>query len=104
MHKTFTKKDIVDALYTETNKDREEVKKLFEATLSMFLRILSEGNNIEIRNFGVFEVRKRKKKLGRNPNKPDQEFIIPEQAIVKFKPSKELKAKLKMLDLTVVEK
>jgi len=54
---------------------------------------------VELRNFGVLEVQVRKARVGRNPNKPETEVIIPQRAVVKFKSGKILKAKLKKLDL-----
>ncbi|MBR7137479.1 MAG: HU family DNA-binding protein, partial [Clostridia bacterium] len=46
---------------------------------------------IELRNFGVFEIKVRKSRKGRNPNKPKNEVVIPERAVVKFRAGKELK-------------
>ena len=49
---------------------------------------MAEGNNVELRNFGVFEVRLTKARVGRNPNKPETDVVIPARATVKFKPGK----------------
>ena len=68
------------------------------------LRVLVKGRNVELRNFGVFEVQIRKPRVGRNPTKPADDVVIPKRAIVKFKAGKELKAALKKLDLSIVEK
>jgi DNA-binding protein HU-beta/integration host factor subunit alpha len=69
-------------------------------TLDIVMRALSEGRNVELRNFGVLEVQRRKSRIGRNPNKPDAEVVIPERAVVKFKSGKILKQMLKKLDIT----
>jgi nucleoid DNA-binding protein len=58
---------------------------------------------VELRNFGVLEVQVRKARVGRNPNKPETEVIIPQRAVVKFKSGKILKAKLKKLDLGTLQ-
>jgi nucleoid DNA-binding protein len=47
---------------------------------------------VELRNFGVFEVKIRKARVGRNPNSPEKDVPIPERAVVKFKPGKEMRA------------
>ncbi len=52
---------------------------------------LAKGENVELRNFGVFEVRERKQRIGRNPNKPEQVVTIPSRRVVKFKPGKVMK-------------
>ena len=46
------------------------------------------GMNVELRNFGVFEVQIRKSRVGRNPNKPETDVMIPRRAVVKFKAEK----------------
>jgi hypothetical protein len=47
----------------------------------------------------VFEVQVRKARIGRNPNKPETDVVIPTRAVVKFKSGKVLKAQIKQLDL-----
>ena len=54
---------------------------------------------MELRNFGVFEVQVRKSRIGRNPNKPETDVVIPTRAVIKFKAGKELKEKLTGLDI-----
>jgi len=69
-------------------------------TLDIIQKALADGRNVELRNFGVLEVQKRKARIGRNPNKPEAEVVIPERAVVKFKSGKILKQLLKKLDIT----
>jgi DNA-binding protein HU-beta/integration host factor subunit alpha len=52
---------------------------------------------VELRNFGVFEVRTRKARVGRNPNNPTQTVQIPPRAVVKFKPGKIMSARVERL-------
>jgi len=56
-----------------------------------------------LRNFGVLEVQIRKQRIGRNPNKPEAEVIIPQRAVVKFKSGKILKQQLKGLNLSQLQ-
>jgi nucleoid DNA-binding protein len=79
----MTKRDLVVKISEETGVIQQDVDHIVEA--------LAQGENIEFRNFGVFEVRTRKQRIGRNPNKPEQTVTIPERKVVKFKPGKVMK-------------
>jgi nucleoid DNA-binding protein len=68
-------------------------------SLDIVMDALAAGRNVELRNFGVLEVQVRKARVGRNPNKPETEVVIPERAVVKFKSGKILKQKIKALSL-----
>jgi len=65
-----------------------DVYKVIQNTLDYITESLARGENVELRNFGVFEVRERKQRVGRNPNKPEQVVTIPSRKVVKFKPGK----------------
>lgn len=95
----LTKRDIVLDIYQKTNYPQKEVKEVVQLTLDAIGKALSCGQNVELRNFGVFEIQVRKSRIGRNPNKPEKDVIIPTRAVVKFKAGKELKANLKDLEL-----
>ncbi len=94
MPNNFTKRDIVLGIYQKTSYPQKEVKEVVQLTLDAIAHALSCGQNVELRNFGVFEIQVRKARIGRNPNKPETDVIIPTRAVVKFKPGKELKAHL----------
>jgi len=106
----LTKREIVQQIYKEKKECQNgeilqnDVKDIVHRTLDILLESLSQGRNVELRNFGVLEVQVRKPRVGRNPTKPDRDVVIPKRAIVKFKAGKELKAALKKLDLGLVEK
>ena len=87
-------KTYVDGLYSKVRRRWKE-----RVTDGPFMRALAEGRNVELRNFGVLEVQRRKSRIGRNPNKPEAEVVIPERAVVKFKSGKILKQMLKKLDI-----
>ncbi len=99
MPDNLTKRDIVLDIYQRTSYPQKEVKEVVQHTLDVIARSLSSGQNVELRNFGVFEIQVRKARVGRNPNKPETDVIIPTRAVVKFKVGKELKANLKELNL-----
>jgi len=52
------------------------------------------GVRLQDRNFGVFEVKVRKARVGRNPNKPETDVPIPARSMVKFKAGKEMRAEV----------
>ncbi len=99
MSSNLTKRDIVLSIYEETGYPQKEVRDVVQLTLDAIARALEEGRNVELRNFGVFEIQVRKSRVGRNPNRPEKEVVIPRRAVIKFKAGKDLRAKLKELDL-----
>lgn len=99
MASNLTKRDIVLEIYEKTNFPQKEVRETVQLTLDAIADALAEGRNVELRNFGVFEVQIRKSRIGRNPKKPQTDVVIPTRAVIKFKAGKELKARLKELDV-----
>jgi len=94
MPDNLIKRDIVLDIYQKTNYQQSEVKEVVQLTLDAIAHALSSGQNIQLRNFGVFDIQVRKARIGRNPNKPEIEVLIPTRTGVKFKPGKELKTHL----------
>lgn len=99
MEGNLTKRDIVLDIYEKTNFAQKEVRETVQLTLDAIASALAQGRNVELRNFGVFEVQVRKSRVGRNPHKPETDVLIPTRAVIKFKAGKELKADLKKIDL-----
>ncbi|HMP90601.1 MAG TPA: HU family DNA-binding protein [Kiritimatiellia bacterium] len=87
----MTKRDLVVRISEETGLIQQDVYTVIQKTLDYIVEGLTKGETIEFRNFGVFEVRTRKQRIGRNPNKPVQVVTIPERKVVKFKPGKIMK-------------
>jgi len=69
---------------------QNEVSNVVQTTLDTITDCLAEGQRLEIRNFGVFEVKKRDGRIGRNP-RTGQEVSILEKRVATFKPGKALK-------------
>ena len=90
-HKRTTKRDLVMRISDETGLIQQDVQDVIQKTLDYITESLARGENVEFRNFGVFEVCERKQRIGRNPNKPDQVVTIPTRKVVKFKPGKIMK-------------
>jgi len=89
---TITKREIVSDLSDQTGLTQSDVSLIIESFIELVSKRLSEGNDVTFRTFGTFEVRVAKAKIGRNPNKPDAQVLIPDRCVVRFKPGRELKA------------
>ena len=90
----LTKRQIVLDIFAEGNHKQNTVREIVQATLDAIQTALANGQNIELRNFGVFENQIRESRIGRNPNAPEVDIVIPRQRVVKFKPGKKLKSSL----------
>ncbi len=88
--KTMTKKDLVNLISNKLGFTQTDIAKTIESALEIIVEELAKGNRWEIRNFGVFEVKRRAPRKGRNP-KTKEEVAVPERYVVTFKPGKELK-------------
>ena len=97
------KRQIVQSIYENNNYKQEDVRQIVQQTLDIVRDALIAGRNIELRKFGVFEIQVRKARVGRNPNRPETDVVIPRRAVVKFKAGKELKEGLTDLDLDAIE-
>ncbi len=87
----MTKRDLVVRISQETELIQEQVLEVIQRTLDHISAAVAAGTTVELRNFGVFEVKIRKARVGRNPNQPDHDVPIPARAVVKFKPGKEMR-------------
>ena len=100
----MTKRDLVMRISSETGLVQQDVLKVVQKTLDYISDAVTSGKKVELRNFGVFEVKIRKARIGRNPNAPETDVPIPARAVVKFKPGKEMReAVLKQTPNTPVQ-
>ena len=81
----LTKKDLVLVVAKDTGITQVDVKRVIQRTLDHLIEGLKEGKTVELRNFGVFKVRQRAPRRGRNP-KTGQEVPVPPKRVVVFKP------------------
>jgi nucleoid DNA-binding protein len=91
---TLTKRDIVVRISEETGLIQSQVFEVVQKTLDQIAESLAKGDKVELRNFGVFDVKIRKARVGRNPNRPETDVPIPARATVKFKAGKEMRAEV----------
>ena len=89
---TLTKRDLVIRISDETGLGQQQVFDVVQKTLDQIAESLAKGDKVELRNFGVFEVKTRKARVGRNPNAPETDVPIPARSVVKFKAGKEMAA------------
>jgi nucleoid DNA-binding protein len=92
----LTKRDLVVRISNETGLVQQDVFSVVQKTLDYVTDALAEGQNVELRNFGVFEVKLTKSRVGRNPNKPEYDVVIPARATVKFKAGKVMRQRVLM--------
>ena len=88
------KRDIVLKISQDTQVKQVVVKEVVQRTFDAIYEALRSGKRIELRNFGVFQVKKRKKRIGRNP-KTGEVIPVPERRTVVFKPGLEMKKNIK---------
>ncbi|NUN93839.1 MAG: integration host factor subunit beta [Verrucomicrobiae bacterium] len=88
----MTKRDLVVRISNDTAMVQQDVLTIVQRCLDLLVESLAQGETVELRNFGVFEVKIRKARVGRNPNAPATDIRIPPRAVVKFKPGKHLRA------------
>lgn len=89
----MTKRDLVIDVAERLGYTQNEVANVVQATLDSITESLIEGHRIEVRNFGVFEVKKRDARIGRNP-RTGQEVPIAEKRVASFKAGKALKERV----------
>ncbi|OGW84675.1 MAG: integration host factor subunit beta [Omnitrophica bacterium RIFCSPLOWO2_01_FULL_45_10] len=90
----MTKKDLVLKITEEANLKQVDVKLIVQKTLDRITDSLSKGETVELRNFGVFKVKSRKPRIGRNP-KTGSVVPIPERKVVSFKPGLVMKKEVR---------
>lgn len=89
---TKTKKQLISKIAAKTNQHPNEVRAIVQSFLDEITECLSCGDRLEFRDFGVFEVVTRKKKIGRNPKNAGIAIVIPERQAVKFTAGKKMKS------------
>ena len=93
----MTKKEIVKTISEEIGLTQLKTKEIVQKTFDAIVETLVEDGRIELRNFGVLEVKLTKPRVGRNPNQPGSSFVIPARATVKFKSGKIMRQRVDKL-------
>ena len=98
----MTKKEIVKTISEEIGLTQLKTKEIVQKTFDAIVNALVEEKRIELRNFGVFEVKKRAARKARNP-RTGQRVDVPEKYVVTFKPGKEMEEKVRQLEREAAE-
>ena len=93
----MTKKEIVKTISEDIGLTQLKTKEIVQKTFDAIVETLVEEKRIELRNFGVFEVKKRAARKARNPRTGDKVFV-PEKFVVTFKPGKEMEDRVRELE------
>jgi len=97
-----TKKEIVKTISEEIGLTQLKTKEIVQKTFDAIVRTLVEDGRIELRNFGVFEVKKRKPRKARNP-RTGTNVNVPEKFVVTFKPGKEMEERVRQLEQSAAQ-
>jgi nucleoid DNA-binding protein len=90
----MTKKDIILKVADQTGLKQIDVKLVVQKTFDCIIESLVRGEKIELRNFGVFKIKQRRSRTGRNP-RTNQIIPVPSRKVVVFKSGLEMKQKVK---------
>lgn len=99
----MTKKEIVKTISEEIGLTQLKTKEIVQKTFDAIVETLVEDGRIELRNFGVFEVKQRAARKARNP-RTGQRVDVPEKFVVTFKPGKEMEEKVRQLEREAAER
>ena len=92
----MTKKEIVKQISDKIGLTQLKTKDIVQQTFDAIVDALLEMGRIELRNFGVFEVKQRKARKARNP-RTGERVDVPPKYVVTFKPGKEMEERVKKL-------
>ena len=93
----MTKKEIVRTISEEIGLTQLQTKEIVQKTFNAIVETLVEEGRIELRNFGVFEVKRRAPRKARNPRTGEKVFVG-EKYVVTFKPGKEMENRVRELE------
>ena len=90
MRQNLTKKDLINSIYMQLGYSKKISENILEDFIEIIISSISKNEKVKISNFGTFILKRKNKRLGRNP-KTKESKIISERNVILFKPSKELK-------------
>ncbi len=90
----MTKKDIVLKITDQTGIKQVDVKTIVQQTFNVIVESLMRNEKVELRNFGVFKIKERRARFGRNP-RTGASVPVPPRKVVVFKPGLEMKQRIK---------
>jgi integration host factor subunit alpha len=91
--RTLTRADLTEALHDEVGLTRHDCAGLIERTLGLVAEAMERGESVKLSGFGVFEVRSKRERLGRNP-KTGAPATIESRRVIGFRASQVIKARI----------
>ncbi len=91
--KTTTRADLTEALHEQVGLTRQDCAHLVERTLTLIADAMERGEVVKLSGFGVFQVRSKRERMGRNPKTGEPETIEPRR-VIGFRPSQIMKARV----------
>ncbi len=93
----MTKKDIVRTIADQIGLPQLRTKELVQKTFDALIEALVREERVELRNFGVFQIKRREARMARNPRTGEQ-VPVEAKSVVTFKPGKEMEARVRLRD------
>ena len=90
---TLTRADLCEAVVEEVGLSRQECSSLVERTLELIVESLEQGQTVKLSGFGVFQVREKRARMGRNPKTGEPAAINPRR-VISFRASQIMKSRV----------
>ncbi len=97
--RTLTRADLTDSVVSEIGLGRQECAGLVDRTLALICGALEEGEPVKLSGFGVFQVREKRARMGRNPKTGEPAAIVPRR-VISFRASQLMKARIEAAHLS----
>lgn len=95
--RVVTKQNIIQAVSERLDLPKPQAAKLVQATFDALTDSLVRDGRVELRNFGIFQIKRREARMGRNPKTGEKVQVAP-RSTVTFKPGKEMELRVRELD------
>ena len=99
----MTKKDIVRTIAEQIDLPQLRTRDLVQKTFDALIDALVKEGRIELRNFGVFQIKRREARMARNP-RTGEKVPVQAKSVVTFKPGKEMEARVRELDRETIDR
>lgn len=99
----MTKKEIVRSISDKTGLTQQQIKEIVQLTFEGIIDTLLSEGRVELRNFGVFQVKSRKARIARNP-RTGRKVTVQEKFVVSFKAGKEMEQRVQFLDAQAISR
>ncbi|HEY2480652.1 MAG TPA: integration host factor subunit alpha [Caulobacteraceae bacterium] len=91
--RTVTRADLTEALHEDVGLTRQDCSALVERTLDLVAEAMARGETVKLSGFGVFQVRAKRQRMGRNPKTGEPATIDPRR-VIGFRASQVIKARI----------